>query len=151
MKYRGQRIRTRIAALCNGIGGRITLNVLDFRPLRAVGFLHPRLLGIRAREGFGIIEAMAAVMLFGVGVLGAVALGSGAWRMTQAAALRTAQSRAAAGILDGGWGTPRADLVIGADTFVVAPGLVELRVTVGVGSGAENARTWTTRRLDPNP
>lgn len=129
----------------------ITLNVPVFRLPRAVKFLHPRLVGIRAPDGFGILEAMVAVTLFGTGVLGVVALGSGAVRMTQTAALRSAQSRAAAGILDGGWGTPRADLVLEVDTVDVSPGLVEFRAIVGAGSGADHAMTWITRRLDPNP
>ena len=123
----------------------MTPNMADFRPFQAVAFLHSGSGGSRAASGFGTVEVILAAAVFAVGVLGVVALGSGAWRMARVASLRSDQALAAASVLEGGR-PPATDLHVEADTVTVAPGLVELRITVDGGPGPGGPLTWVTRR-----
>ncbi len=117
----------------------------DFRPFHAVTILHSGSGGSRVRAGFGTVEVIVAVAVFGAGILGVAALGSGAWRMAQVASLRSDQALAAASVLE--WGRlPAADLDVEADTVVVSPGLVEVRVTVRSRAGPGGPETWIARR-----
>jgi hypothetical protein len=119
-----------------------------FCRFRVVEFLHPLLVGARARVGIGLPELIVAVTVLGAGVLGVAALGSGAAKLARIASVRSAQALAAGGTLEDAPVVTRVPVEVTVDTAGVAPGLIEIRVTVG-GSRSAGNRVWVTRRLSP--
>jgi len=115
-----------------------------------VAFLHPVCTESRLRSGFGLLEVIVAVVVAGAGVLGVAALGGAARRMAHVAAVRSAQAIVAGRILEGASAPRPGDLAATADTIAVAPGLIEIRVTVS-GSGPAGERVWVARRRSPTP
>ncbi|MBT8479053.1 MAG: hypothetical protein KJO06_09055 [Gemmatimonadetes bacterium] len=121
-----------------------------FRRFSLVNFLHPLLVGARARVGIGLPEVIVAVTVLGAGLLGVAALGSGAAKLAHIAAVRSAQTLAAAGTLEDAPVETRVPLEVTVDTVDVAPGLLEIRVTVS-GSRFAGGRVWVARRLSTGP
>ena len=134
----------------HGTSPEMTRNTPDFRRISVVKFLHPVLAEDRARAGFGLPEVIVAVTVFGVGALGVAAVGSAAWKLAHIAAVRSAQTVAAGSTLENTPAEVRGNLEVTADTAAVAPGLIEIRVTVS-GSGSAGARQWVARRPSKGP
>ena len=120
------------------------------RRCNVVKFLHPVLAEDRSRTGFGLPEVIVAVTLFGAGVLGVAAVGGAARNLAHIAAVRSAQTVAAGSTLENVPVEVRGHLEATVDTAAVAPGLIEIRVTVS-GSGSAGARQWVARRLSTGP
>lgn len=134
----------------HGKSPEMTRNTPCVRRFNVVKFLHPVLAGDRARTGFGLLEAIVAVTVFGVGVLGVAAVVGAARNLAHIAAVRSAQTVAAGSVLENVPMEIRGYLEVAADTAAVAPGLIEIRVTVS-GSGSAGARQWVARRLSAGP
>lgn len=117
---------------------------------RAVTFLHPVPAGVRACAGFGLPEVIVAVTVLGAGVLGVAAVGSAAQKLAQIAAVRSAQTVAAASLLENVPAYGRGHLEVSVDTVGVAPGLIEIQVTVS-GLGPAGEQEWVTRRALSGP
>lgn len=133
----------------HGNGPEMTRNTPYFRLCRLVEFLHSVLAGIRTDSGVGLLEVMIAITVLGTGVLGVVAIGTAAQRMAHVAAVRSAQAVSAGGELEvatGGASGPG----VTVDTVTVAPGLIELRVTVA-GTGPAGDEVWVARTAHPGP
>ena len=118
--------------------------------IEVVKFLHPVLAEDRARTGFGLPEVIVAVTVFGAGVLGVAAVGGAARNLAHIAAVRSAQTVAAGSTLEDVPGDVRGHLEVTVDTAAVAPGLIEIRVTVS-GWRSAGARQWVARRLSAGP
>lgn len=134
----------------HGNRGRPTRNAADFGRFGVVAFLHPVLAGNRARSGIGLPEVIVAVTVAGIGILGVAAMGSAARRLANVAAVRSAQTLVASRVLDGTPADAQADVEAVVDTIAVAPGLIELHVTVS-GSGSVGQRSWVARRRSSGP
>jgi predicted lysophospholipase L1 biosynthesis ABC-type transport system permease subunit len=134
----------------HGNGPEMTRKAPYFRHLRVVEFLHSVLAGVRARSGTGLPEVLIAIAVFGTGVLGVVSIGSAARRMAHVAATRSAQVLSADGELEQTASVAPETLAVTVDTVVVAPGLIELRVTVA-GAGPAAKRVWVARRSYSSP
>jgi hypothetical protein len=128
----------------------MTRKTACFRRFRLVEFLHPVLAGVRLRTGFGLLEAIIAVTVFGVGVLGVAAVGGATVKLVHIAAVRSAQAVAAGSALESVPTSVGRYLDIAVDTTGVVPGLIEIHVTVG-GSGSVGARRWVARRPSSGP
>ncbi len=115
-----------------------------------VKFLHPVLTGTRARTGIGLPEVVVAVMVFGVGILGVAVVGGAARKLAHIAAVRSVQTVVASTTLERAPADVQWDLEVMADTFRVAPGLIEIQLTVS-GSGSAGARLWVARRPSGGP
>jgi hypothetical protein len=115
-----------------------------------VKFLHPVLTGTRARTGIGLPEVVVAVMVFGVGILGVAAVGGAARKLAHIAAVRCVQTMVASATLERAPADVRGDLEVKADTVGVAPGLIEIQLTVS-GLGPAGARLWVARRPSGGP
>lgn len=140
----------RIHCVMHGRDPKITRNTPDVSRFNVVKFLHPVLAEDRARTGFGLPEVIVAVTVFGAGVLGVAALGGTAQKLAHIAAVRSAQTVAAGGTIENFPAHVPGHLEVTADTAAVAPGLIEIRVTVS-GSGSAGARQWVVRRLSKGP
>jgi len=134
----------------HGNSTKITRKGPCFRRFRVVTFLHPVLVGYRARSGLGLPEVVVAVSVLGVGVLGVAALGSAASKLRHIAAVRSAQTVAVATVLEGVSAAGPAGLEAAVDTTQVVHGLIELRVTVS-GAGPAGPLTWVARRPSEGP
>jgi len=115
-----------------------------------VKFLHPVLTGTRARTGIGLPEVVVAVMVFGVGILGVAAVGGAARKLAHIAAVRSVQTVVASTTLERAPADVQGALEVMVDTFRVAPGLIEIQLTVS-GSGSAGARRWVARRPSGGP
>jgi len=93
---------------------------------------------------------IVAVTLFGAGVLGVAAVGGAARNLAHIAAVRSAQTVAAGSTLENVPLDVPGHLEVTADTAAVAPGLIEIRVTVS-GWRSAGARQWVARRLSTGP
>jgi len=140
----------RIHCVMHGKSPEMTRNTAYVSRFNVVKFLHPVLAGVRARRGLGLPEVIVAVTVFGVGVLGVAALGSAARNLAHIAAVRSAQTVAAGSTLENVPVDVRGHLEVTVDTAGVAPGLIEIRLTVS-GSGSAGARRWVARRLSTGP
>lgn len=134
----------------HGKSPEMTQNTPDVSRINVVKFLHPVLAEDRARAGFGLPEVIVAVTVFGAGVLGVAAVGGAARSLAHIAAVRSAQTVAAGSTLENVPGDVRGHLEVTADTAAVAPGLIEIRVTVS-GWRSAGARQWVARRLSTGP
>ena len=128
----------------------MTGNIPYFSRFGTVTFLHPMLAGTRARAGLGLPEVVVAVTVLGAGILGVAALGGAARRLADIAAVRSAQTVAASAALENARADVRGNLDATVDTVAVAPGLIELQVTVS-GSRSAGAQLWVTRRPSVGP
>ena len=128
----------------------MTRNAPYVRRFSVVAFLHPALAGTRARAGFGLPEVVVAVTVLGVGIFGVTAVGGAARKLAHIAAVRSAQTIVASTTLERVPADVRGDLEVMVDTVGVAPGLIEIRLTVG-GSGSAGARLWVARRPSGGP
>lgn len=140
----------RIHCVMHGKRPEMTRNTPEVSRIDVVKFLHPVLAEDRARTGFGLTEVIVAVTVFGVGVLGVAAVGGAARNLAHIAAVRSAQTVAAGSTLENVPGEIRGHLEVAADTATVAPGLIEIRVTVS-GWRSAGARQWVSRRLSRGP
>ena len=140
----------RIHCVMHGRSPEIARNTPYVRRFNVVKFLHPVLAEDRARTGFGLPEVIVALTVLGVGVLGVAAVGGAARNLAHIAAVRSAQTVAAGSALENVPVDVRGPLEVTADTAAVAPGLIEIRVTVS-GSGSAGARQWVVRRLAAGP
>jgi hypothetical protein len=128
----------------------MTRNTPDVSRINVVKFLHPVFAEDRSRTGFGLPEVIVAVTVFGAGVLGVAAVGGAARNLAHIAAVRSAQTVAAGSTLENVPGDARGHLEVTADTAAVAPGLIEIRVTVS-GWRSAGERQWVVRRLSTGP
>jgi hypothetical protein len=140
----------RIHCVMHGKSPEMTRNAPKVSRIDVVKFLHPVLAEDRARAGFGLTEVIVAVTVFGTGVLGVAALGGAARNLAHIAAVRSAQTVAAGSTLESVPWDVRGHLDATADTAAVAPGLIEIRVTVS-GWRSAGARQWVARRLSTGP
>lgn len=138
------------SCVMHGEGTEKTRNTPYFCRCGVVAFLHPVVGGNRSRAGFGLAEVVVAVTVLGAGVLGVAALGNGARKLGHIAAVRGAQTFAAATVLEGASAVGPEALEIMVDTTVVLPGLLEFRVTVS-GSGPAGPQSWVARRPAEGP
>lgn len=134
----------------HGKSPEMTRNTPYVRRFNMVKFLHPVLAEDRSRTGFGLLEVIVAVTVFGAGALGVAAVGGAALNLAHIAAVRSAQTVAAGSTLENVPVDVRGHLEATVDTAAVAPGLIEIRVTVS-GSGSAGARLWVARRLSTGP
>lgn len=134
----------------HGKSPEMTPNTPNFSRNDVVKFLHPVLAEDRVRTGFGLPEVIVAVTLFGAGILGVAAVGGAARNLAHIAAVRSAQTVAAGSTLENVPLDVPGHLEVTADTAAVAPGLIEIRVTVS-GWRSAGARQWVARRLSTGP
>ena len=136
-------------------------NSLNFRHIRVVGNLHPRLSDAGGGWGFTLVEVLVALTVLGVAAAGVVTIGGAGRRMGEAAALRSAQVIAARETLGSaahrGPGSESDTvhvgarrLAVGIDAAWIAPGILELTVRVE-GSGPVGAYEVVTRRAVAGP
>jgi len=128
----------------------MTRNTPYFRRFSVVAFLHPVLAGTRVRAGFGLPEVVVAVTVLGAGILGVAAVGGAARKLAHIAAVRSAQTVVASTTLERAPADVRWDLEVMVDTIAIAPGLIEIQLTVS-GSGSAGARLWVARRPSGSP
>jgi hypothetical protein len=128
----------------------MTRKTLYFRRFSVVAFLHPVLTGTRARAGIGLPEVVVAVTVLGAGIIGVAAVGGAARKLATIAAVRSAQTVVAGTTLERAPADVRENLGVMVDTVGVAPGLIEIRLTVS-GSGLANERLWVARRPSRGP
>jgi hypothetical protein len=128
----------------------MTRNTAYFRHFSVVKFLHPVLTGTRARAGIGLPEVVVALTVFGVGILGVAAVGGAARKLAHVAAVRTDQTVVASTTFERAPADVRGDLEVMVDTVAVAPGLIEIQLTVS-GSGSAGALLWVARRPSGGP
>lgn len=150
MHSRAAQDSDRIHCVMHGKSSEMTRITPYVSRFNVVKFLHPVLAGDRARTGFGLPEVIVAVTVFGAGVLGVAAVGGAARNLAHIAAVRSAQTVAAGSALENVPVDVRGHLEVTADTAAVAPGLIEIRLTVS-GSGSAGARRWVVRRLVAGP
>lgn len=128
------------------------------RAIRVVANLHFVPPEMPLYRGFGLIEALVALVVLGVAATGVVAVSGAGRQLREIAAVRTAQvlaARAAVDAIDGrrAWlavdtvqvGKRRLEVTI--DTLRVAAGLLEVRISVE-GSGPAARYEMVTRRAD---
>ena len=95
----------------------------------------------RASRGFGLVEALVALVLLGVTAAGIVSLGGASRRLAEIGAVRTAQLMATrvalSAWMDGGPGAVPETVRVGSrslavevETTAIAEGLLEVRVSV---------------------
>jgi len=131
-----------------------------FGPFRLVAILHFGRREDLARRGFGLVEALVALVVLYVGVLGVASLALSSRRLAELAATRTAQTMVARRILDpadpaspaGGSDTVtvgRRRLAVRADTTRVHERLVEIRLVVAGGSVGGDLEIVTRRITAP--
>jgi prepilin-type N-terminal cleavage/methylation domain-containing protein len=129
--------------------------------IRVVENLHSVPPNVRSARGFSLVEALVALAVLGVAAAGVVAMGGAGRRLGEIAAVRTAQvlaAREAMEAIDGGrtWTATdtvqvgRRRLAVTIDTARIAPGLVEVRITVRA-SGTGGPHELVTRRADMQP
>jgi len=128
----------------------MTRNTPYLRRFSVVKFLHPVFTGTRSRAGIGLPEVVVAVTVFGVGILGVAAVGGAARKLAHTAAVRSVQTVVASTTFERAPADVQGDLEVMVDTFRVAPGLIEIQLTVS-GSGPAGARRWVARRPSGSP
>ena len=128
----------------------MTRNTLYVSRFSVVKFLHPVLTGTHARTGIGLPEVVVAVTVFGIGILGVAAVGGAARKLAHIAAVQSVQTVVASTTLERTPAHAQEDLEVKIDTVGVAPGLIEIQLTVS-GSGSAGARLWVARRPSGGP
>ena len=128
----------------------MTRHTAYLRHFSVVKFLHPVLTGTRVRAGIGLPEVVVALTVFGVGILGVAAVGSAARKLAHVAAVRTEQTVVASTRFERATADVQRDLEVMVDTVAVAPGLIEIQLTVS-GSGSAGALLWVARRPSGSP
>ena len=131
-----------------------------FGPCRLVAILHSRWREGLSDGGFGLAEAMVALLVLCVGLLGVASVAHSSRRLAELAATRTAQTIAVRRVLDpagssrpaGGPATVtvgRRRLAVWLDTTRIGERLVELRLIVKGGSAAGDLEVVTRRSVPP--